>query len=78
MNRVPYIIKQIKQVLAMEVNLLEVNYLSSALQSKVVICCFNGLWNKYNALYQWVISLGTTNYYIYSCSKGFFIVQFET
>lgn len=41
-NPRPYIVEQMKQVLAMEVNLPEANHLFSALQSSTVICRFNG------------------------------------
>lgn len=46
--------------------------------TKVVICRFNGLWPKTNALQQWIISIWKTNCHLHLCSKGFFIVSFDT
>lgn len=74
----PYIIDQTEQNPTMEITLPEVSSLFSVLHSKAIIYRFNGYWLKPEALYQWVFSLSTPNCDIYLCSKGFFIVQFET
>lgn len=61
-----------------EVDLPRVYTLFSSLLSKAIICRFNVFWPKLDALHQWVFSTWTTNCDIYLCSKGFFIIQFDT
>lgn len=49
-----------------------------ALESKTIICGFNGLWPKPESLFQWMFTSWTPKYDIYLCSKGFFIVQSDS
>ena len=43
-----------------------------------LICRFNGLWPRIADLYQWVHSSWTKKCKIFLCSKGFFLVVFDS
>lgn len=58
--------------------MLEVTSLHSDLSKTAVICRFNGFWPKLDALHQWIYTTWTTNYEMYLCPKGYFIVRFNT
>lgn len=74
----PYIVEQRTQTPALQIDLPEVKKIHSDLASLAVICRFNGFWPKTDALRQWIFSTWTTNCDIHLCSKGFFIVKFDT
>lgn len=74
----PYIVDQMEQTLSLEVKTLEVSSLFSSLQSKAIICIFNGLFPQPKALFQWVFTSWIYNYDIYLCSNILFILKFDT
>jgi len=47
-------------------------------EESALICRFNGLWPRTTDLYQWIHSTWTKKSKIYLCSKGFFIVVFDS
>jgi len=74
----PYIVEKLDSSPILEIKHPQVKQLFSTLQSHAVICRFNGFWPRYFELHQWVYSNWTTNSQILLCSKGFFVVQFES
>jgi hypothetical protein len=74
----PYIVEQIKQILAMTIDLAESTNLRTTYQSQAIICRFNGFWPKPLDLFQWIFMTWTPNCEVHLCSKGFFIVKFES
>lgn len=74
----PYIVEQRTQTPALQIDLPEVKKFHSDLASLAVICRFNGFWPKTDALRQWIFSTWTSNCDIHFCSKGFFIVKFDS
>eukprot|EP00253_Pinus_taeda_P003030 PITA_03030 len=66
------------QTPVLTIALPDINKFYIDFSTKVVICRFNGFWPKTNALQQWIYSTWTTNCDIHLCSKGFFIVRFDT
>jgi len=60
------------------VNLPEVNNIYVDFRERVVICIFNGFWPKTKVLHQWIFSTLTERCDIHLCSRGFFIVKFDT
>lgn len=74
----PYIVEQTAQNPAITISAPEVNEIQQDYLSKAVICRFNGFWPKPKALRQWIYSIWTVNCDIHLCSKGFFIVKFDT
>lgn len=74
----PYIVEQRKQTPVLTIDLPEVNNFHADFSSLAVICRFNGFWPKTDALRQWIFSTWSTNFDIHLCSKGFFIVKFDT
>lgn len=73
-----YIVEQTTQNPALVISIPEVNEIQSDYLTKAVICRFNGFWPKPEALRQWIYSIWTENCDIHLCSKGFFIVKFDT
>lgn len=76
--RSPYIVEQKPEAPMLTVTLPEVTDLHTDLTQNAVICRFNGYWPKSNALHQWIFANWSSNYEIYLCPKGFFIVRFNT
>jgi len=74
----PYRVEQRKQTPILTIDLPEVNNSHADFSSLAVICRFNGFWPKTDALRQWIFSTWSTNCDIHLCSKGFFIVKFDT
>lgn len=74
----PYIVDQKLESPMLQVTMPEVTELHSDLIKTAVICRFNGLWPKSDALHQWIYSNWTPDCDIHLCSKGFFIVSFHT
>ena len=62
----------------LEIKNEQVKGLFSSLQAEAVICRFNGFWPKSHDLHAWIFQNWTTNCQILLCSKGFFIVQFDS
>ena len=73
-----YIVEQTTQNPALTIAIPEVNEIHADYLTKAVICRFNGFWPKLEALRQWIYSIWTENCDIHLCSKGFFIVKFDT
>ena len=74
----PYFVEKMESTLTLEIKNPQVTKLFSTLQSVAVICRFNGFWPRSFDLHQWVYTNWTTNCQILLCSKGFFVVQFES
>ena len=74
----PYIVEKLDSSPILEIKHPQVKQLFSTLQSHAVIFQFNGFWPRSFELHQWVYSNWTTNCQILLCSKGFFVVQFES
>jgi len=74
----PYIVEQKSQNLAFTVSIQEVNVLYSDFLTKVVICRFNVFWPKSDLLHQWIFATWSPTCEILLCSKGVFIVKFNT
>ena len=62
----------------LEIKNEQVKGLFSSLQAEAVICRFNGFWPKSHDIHAWIFQNWTTNCQILLCSKGFFIVQFDS
>lgn len=73
-----YIVEQTAQNPALTITIPEVNEIQAEYTTKAVICRFNGFWPKPEGLIQWIYSIWTENCDIHLCSKGFFIVKFDT
>lgn len=74
----PYIVEQRPQIIVLQVDMPEVKKIHSDLSSTAVICRFNRFWPNTDALRQWIFSTWTPNCDIHFCSKGFFIVKFDS
>jgi len=74
----PYIVEKLDDIPALEVKITEVKNLFNTLQSQALICRFNGFWPRSADLHNWIHSNWTTSCQVLLCSKGFFVVQFES
>ena len=74
----PYIVEKPDDIPSLEVKNQEVTKLFSILQTHALICRFNGFWPSSYDLHNWIYTNWTTNCQILLCSKGFFVVQFES
>lgn len=74
----PYIVEQMNQVPTLTINLPKVNEIYSEIYTKAIICRFNGFWPKLENLHLWIFFTWTENCEFHLCSKGFFIVKFDT
>lgn len=74
----PYIVEQKPEAPMLTITLLEVTDLHSDSTQNVVICKYNGYWPESDALHQWIFVNWSSNYEIYLCPKGVFIVTFNT
>jgi len=74
----PYIVEKLESTPVLEIKNDQVKGLFKTLQAKAVICRFNGFWPKSHDLHCWIFQNWTTNCQILLCTKGFFIVQFES
>ena len=74
----PYFVEKMESTPTLEIKNPQVTKLFSTLQFVAVICRFNGFWPRYFDLHQWVFTNWTTNCQILLCSKGFFVVQFDS
>ena len=73
-----YFVEKMESTPTLEIKNPQVTKLFSTLQTVAVICRFNGFWPRSFDLHQRVYTNWTTNYQILLCSKGFFVVQFES
>jgi len=74
----PYIVEKLDDIPALEVKITEVKNLFNTLQKHALICRFNGFWPRSFDLHNWIHSNWTTSCQVLLCSKGFFVVQFES
>lgn len=74
----PYIMEQIKQIPTMTIDLVESTNFCTTYQSEEIICRYNGFWPKPFDFFPWIFTTLTSNYKFHLCSKGFFIVKFES
>jgi len=74
----PYIVEKLDEIPALEVKTTEVKNLFNTLQTHALVCRFNGFWPRSVDLHNWVYSNWTTRCQVLLCSKGFFVVQFES
>ena len=74
----PYIVEKLDVIPSLEVKNIEVTQLFNTLQTHALICRFNGFWPRSFDLHNWIYTNWTTNCQILLCSKGFFVVQFES
>jgi len=74
----PYIVEKLESTPVLEIKNEQVKGLFNTLQAKAVICRFNGFWPKSHDLHDWIYQNWTTNCQLLLCSKGFFVVQFES
>jgi len=74
----PYIVEKLESTPVLEIKNDQVKGLFKSLQAKAVICRFNGFWPKSHDLHCWIFQNWTANCQILLCTKGFFIVQFES
>jgi len=74
----PYIVEKLESTPVLEIKNEQVKGLFRSLQAKAVICRFNGFWPKSHDLHAWIYQNWTSNCQILLCSKGFFIVQFDS
>ena len=73
-----YIVDKLDDIPSLEVKNKEVTQLFSTLQTHALICRFNGFWPRSYDLHNWIYTNWTTNCQILLCSKGFFVVQFDS
>ncbi len=62
----------------LEVKITEVKNLFNTLQTHALIFRFNGFWPRSYDLHNWIHSNWTTSCQVLLCSKGFFVVHFES
>jgi len=74
----PYIVEKLESTPVLEIKNEQVKGLFSSLQAEAVICRFNGFWPKSQDLHDWIYQNWTTQCQILLCSKGFFIVLFDS
>jgi len=74
----PYIVEKLDDIPALEVKITEVKNLINTLQTHAIICRFNGFWPRSLDLHNWIHTNWTTSCQVLLCSKGFFVVQFES
>jgi len=74
----PYIVEKLDDIPALEVKISEVKNLFNTLQTHALVCRFNGFWPRSIDLHNWIHSNWTTSCQVLLCSKGFFVVQFES
>jgi len=74
----PYIVEKLESTPVLEIKNEQVKGLFNTLQDKAVICRFNGFWPRSHDLHAWIYQNWTTNCQLLLCSKGFFVVQFES
>lgn len=74
----PYIVEKLDVIPSLEVKNNEVTKLFNTLQTHALICRFNGFWPRSFDIHNWIYTQWTTNCQILLCSKGFFVVQFES
>jgi hypothetical protein len=74
----PYIVDKLDSTPTLDIKNPQIKQLFSTLQSAAVICRFNGYWLRSFELHQWIYTNWTTNCQILLCSKGFFVVQFDS
>jgi len=74
----PYIVEKLESTPILEIKNDQVKGLFRSLQAEAVICRFNGFWPKSQDLHAWIYQNWTTNCQILLCSKGFFIVLFDS
>lgn len=73
-----YIVEKLDSSPILEIKNPQVKQLFSTLQSHAIICRFNGFWPISHELHQWIFTNWIINCKILLCSKGFFVVQFES
>jgi len=74
----PYIVEKLESTPVLEIKNQQVKGLFNTLQNKAVICRFNGFWPRSHDLHAWIYQNWTANCQLLLCSKGFFVVQFES
>jgi len=73
-----YIVEKLESTPVLEIKNQQVKGLFDNLQTKAVICRFNGFWPRSHDLHAWIYQNWTANCQLLLCSKGFFVVQFES
>jgi len=71
-------VEKLESTPILEIKNDQVKGLFRSLQAEAVICRFNGFWPKSQDLHAWIYHNWTTNCQILLCSKGFFIVLFDS
>jgi len=74
----PYIVEKLDSTPVLEIKNQQVKGLFNTLQNQAVICRFNGFWPRSHDLHAWIYQNWTANCQLLLCSKGFFVVQFES
>ena len=73
-----YTVEKLDDIPALEVKITEVKNLFNTIQTHALICRFNGFWPRSFDLHNWIHTNWTTSCQVLLCSKGFFVVQFES
>lgn len=74
----PYLVENLESIPSLEIKYPQVKKNFSTLQSAAIICRFNGFWPRSYDLHEWIYTNWSTRCQIPLCSKGFFVVQFES
>ena len=74
----PFLVDKSKEIPSINFSNPRVESCYQSFVESALICRFNGLWPRTADLYQWVHSFWTKKCKIFLCSKGFFLVLFDS
>lgn len=74
----PFLVDKTEEIPSISLSNPRVENRYQILAESALICRFNGLWPRTVDLYQWVHSSWTKKCKIFLCSKGFFLVVFDS
>lgn len=74
----PYIVELQEQTPALKINNTATEEHTKTYEAQALICRFNCFWPKPMDLFHWIFTQWSLQCEIYLCSKGFFIVKFQT
>lgn len=70
--------EQLQHTLELTIDILKAEEVCNSYEKQVIICHFNGFWPKPFDLFHWIFTHWALDCEIHLCSKGFFIVKFQT
>lgn len=74
----PYIVEQMQQTPELIIHTAEAEKVCCSYEKLAIICRFNRFWPKPLDLFHWIFTKWSMDCEIHLCSKGFFIVKFQS